>query len=43
MNGYAFSYKSSEFLVKLLDKYMDYNDLELRRGHLYKVSDRCIK
>ena len=41
-NGYAFSHKSLEFLVKLLDKYTDNNVLELRRGHLYKVSDRCI-
>lgn len=41
-NGYEFSYKSKGFLVDLLDKYTDDNVLELRRGHLDKVSDRCI-
>lgn len=41
-NGYEFSCKSQTFLVDLLDKYTDNNVLELRRGHLYKVSDRCI-
>lgn len=30
------------FLVDLLDKYTDNNVLELRRGHLDKVSDRCV-
>ena len=41
-NGYEFSCKSLVFLVDLLDKYTDNNVLELRRGHLDKVSDRCI-
>lgn len=41
-NGYEFSSKSKVFLVELLDKYTDVNVLELRRGHLDKVSDRCI-
>lgn len=41
-NGYEFSKKSLVFLVDLLDKYTDDNVLELRRGHLDKVSDRCI-
>lgn len=41
-NGYEFSQKSLGFLVDLLDKYTDNNVLELRRGHLDKVSDRCV-
>ncbi len=41
-NGYEFSSKSLMFLVELLDKYTDNNLLELRRGHLDKVSDRCV-
>lgn len=41
-NGYEFSNKSLVFLVDLLDKYTDDNVLELRRGHLDKVSDRCV-
>lgn len=41
-NGYEFSRKSLTFLVDLLDKYTDDNVLELRRGHLSKVSDRYI-
>lgn len=41
-NGYEFSHKSLIFLVELLDKYTDNNVLELRRGHLDKVSDRCV-
>ena len=41
-NGYEFSHKSLVFLVNLLDKYTDNNVLELRRGHLDKVSDRCV-
>ena len=41
-NGYEFSSKSLEFLVDLLDKYTDRNVLELRRGHLSEVSDRCV-
>ena len=41
-NGYEFSNKSQVFLVDLLDKYTDENVLELRRGHLDKVSDRCV-
>lgn len=41
-NGYEFSDKSRGFLVDLLDKYTNKNILELRRGHLDKVSDRCI-
>ena len=41
-NGYEFPQKSLVFLVNLLDKYTDNNVLELRRGHLDKVSDRCV-
>lgn len=41
-NGYEFSNKSLVFLVDLLDKYTEDNVLELRRGHLDKVSDRCV-
>ena len=41
-NGYEFSCKSLVFLVDLLDKYTENNVLELRRGHLDKVSDRCV-
>lgn len=41
-NGYAFSEKSREFLVCLLDNYTSDNLLELRRGHFDKVSDRGI-
>ena len=41
-NGYEFSQKSLIFLVDLLDKYTDKNVLELRQGHLDKVSDRCV-
>lgn len=41
-NGYEFSAKSQTFLVELLNHYTNENILELRRGHLDKVSDRCI-
>lgn len=41
-NGYEFSEKSCVFLVDLLNQYTNENVLELRRGHLDKVSDRCI-
>lgn len=41
-NGYEFSERSRTFLVELLDQYTDTNLLELRRGHLDMVSDRCI-
>jgi len=41
-NGYEFSEKSRIFLVDLLNQYTTENMLELRRGHMDKISDRCI-
>lgn len=41
-NGYEFSVKSKEFLVELLDRYMENNMLEMRRGNWANISDRFI-
>ena len=41
-NGYEFSFKDKIFLTELLANFTCTNMLELRRGHMDKVSDRFV-